>query len=70
MKFRYDKEDDVLMIWFSKEPIDHAEQVKDVIVHFSKNDRMVLMEILDASKFLKETSEVLPPKIRQQVLSA
>ena len=70
MKFRYDKEDDVLMIWFSKKRVDYAEQAKDVIIHFSRDNKMVLMEILDASKFLKETSQVFPPKIRQQVLSA
>lgn len=69
MKFRYDKEDDVLMIWFSKEPVDYAEQAKDVIVHFSKENKLVLIEILDASKFLKETSQAFPPKIRQQVIS-
>lgn len=69
-KYRYDKDDDVLMIWFSKEPIDYAEQDRNVIVHFSKDRRMVLMEILVASKFLKETSQAFPSKIRQQVLGA
>ncbi|MBI2641146.1 DUF2283 domain-containing protein [Candidatus Roizmanbacteria bacterium] len=67
MKLRYDKEDDVLMVWFSKEPIDYAEQATDVIMHFSKKNKPVLMEILDASKFLKETSRILPAQIRQQV---
>ncbi len=70
MKHRYDKEDDVLMIWFSKDPIDYAEQVKNIIVHYSKERRMVLMEILNASKFLKETSRSLPRKVKQEILSA
>ncbi|KKQ51964.1 hypothetical protein A2865_00955 [Candidatus Woesebacteria bacterium RIFCSPHIGHO2_01_FULL_39_17] len=69
MKYRYDKEDDVLMIWFSKEPVDYAEQVRGVIVHFSKKNRPVLMEILEASSFLKETSKNLPRKVKQEILS-
>ena len=55
MNFRYDKQDDVLMIWFSKEPVDYAEKNKNVIVHFSKKNTPILVEILDASKMLKET---------------
>lgn len=32
MKIRYDKKDDVMMIWLSKEPVDYAEQNKDLIL--------------------------------------
>ena len=69
MKFRYDKEDDVLMIWFSKDQIDYAEQTKDVIVHFSSKNKPVLMEILDASAFIQQTSRILPQKIKQQIFA-
>ncbi len=70
MKFRYDKEDDALIIWFSKEAVDFAEQNKNIIVHFSKENKPVLLEILEASKFLRETSHVLPQKLREQILIA
>lgn len=70
MKVKYNKQDDVLMIEFNKKPIEYAEQSGSLIVHFSPNREAVLLEILDASKFLKETSSALPPKIRQQVLAA
>ena len=66
-KFRYDKEDDVLMVWFSKNPVDYAEQEKNLIIHFSKENKPVLMEIMDAAKFLKETTKILPPNIKQQI---
>lgn len=69
MKIKYNKEDDVLMIEFNKKPIDYAEQSGDLILHFSPNREMVLLEILDASKFLKVTSQAFPPQIRQQALS-
>lgn len=60
MKKRYDKTDDVLMIWFSKESVDYAEQTKDLIVHFSKQNKPVLLEILNASKFLTESYNMIP----------
>ena len=69
MKFRYDKEDDVLMIWFSKDRIDYAEQTKDIIVHFSAKNKPVLMEILDASTFMQQTSRILPHKLKQQIFA-
>lgn len=68
-KFRYDKEDNALMIWFSKEPVDYAEQEKNLIIHFSKKNKPVLMEILDATKFLKETAKILPTNIKQQIFA-
>lgn len=70
MKVKYNKQDDVLMIEFNKKPIDYAEQSGNLIMHFSPNREAVLLEILDASKFLKETSSAFPQKIRQQVLAA
>lgn len=69
MKFRYDQEDDALMIWFSKEPVDYAEQNQGVIVHFSKQNKPVLMEILEASKFMEQTSAVFPPALKAKILA-
>lgn len=65
-KFVYEKEDDVLNIWLSKQKIDYAEQSGDVIVHFSKKSEPVYIEILDASHFLKRESEDLPKEIKQK----
>ena len=70
IKTRYDKEDDALMLFFSKGKIDDAQQTGNIIAHFSKSGKLLLLEILEASKFLKETSRAFPSKIRQRVLSA
>lgn len=67
MKLRYDQQDDVLMIWFSKKSVDHAEQEKNLIVHFSKDNKPVLMEVLDASSFLKKTSSVFPKETQREI---
>ncbi len=67
MKINYEKEDDVLMIWLSKAKINYAEQKHNVIIHFSKNNQPVLMEILDASSFLIKTSNSLPFDLKHQI---
>ncbi len=67
MKLRYDKEDDILMVWLANKKVDYAQQSKNLIMHFSKDNKPVLMEILEASEFLKQTSQVLPQKVRQSV---
>jgi len=69
IKYRYDKEDDVLMVFMGKGKIDDAQQSGNIISHFSINGDLLLLEILDASKFLKETSHAFPREIRQQVLA-
>ena len=69
-KYRYEKDDDVLMIWFNEEPVDHAEQQDNVILHVSRSNRPVLLEILDASKFLKDTAKHMPQSVRKQLASS
>lgn len=70
MKIKYNKEDDVLMIELNKKQIDYAEQSGDIIVHFSPKREAVLLEILDASKFLQEQSKVLPRELKQAMFAA
>lgn len=69
MKFKYNKQDDVLMIELNKQPIDYAEQSGDLIVHFSPKREAVLLEILDASQFLKNTARVFPKSVREGISS-
>ena len=68
-KFTYESEDDVLNIWFSKKPIDYAEQTGDVIMHFTEDGEAVYMEILDASDFLKKAVVQLPKKFKDELLN-
>jgi len=55
MKVEYSSKEDILMYEVSDEPIDYAEEMDSVIVHFTKSGKPVLLEILDASKFLTQT---------------
>lgn len=63
MKLKYNKEDDVMLIELNNKPIDYAEQSGDLIVHFSPKREAVLLEILDASQFLKKAAKTLPSKV-------
>jgi len=58
MKISYNREQDILMYEVSDEPIDYAEEVGPIIVHFTKEGRPVLLEILDASEFLAATTKI------------
>ncbi len=55
LKVTYEQEVGVPMYEISDEPIDHADEMDSVIVHFTKAGRPVLLEILDSSKFLSKT---------------
>ena len=70
MNFKYNKEDDILMVELNDRPIDYAEQSGDVIVHFSPAREAVLIEVLEASKFLKQASKSLPQNIKEEVLQS
>ena len=52
MEVRYDREEDILMARVSDESIDYAEEIGPMIVHFTKEGKPVLFEIMDATEFL------------------
>ena len=59
MKISYNREQDILMYEVSEESIDYAEEMDSMLVHFTKDGKPVLLEILDASEFLaKSLTEV------------
>jgi uncharacterized protein YuzE len=58
MKIKYDREKDILLLELSSEPIDFAEESGSLIIHFSKEEKPVVVEILDASEFLSTITKV------------
>lgn len=58
-KMSYESEADVLTVEASNKPIDHAREIGNVVVHFTKKDEPVLFEILDASKFFTKAGSVI-----------
>ncbi|MFA4845393.1 MAG: DUF2283 domain-containing protein [Patescibacteria group bacterium] len=53
----YDPDADVLS-WdvASRAPISHATEMGNIVVHFSKKNLPVLIEVLEASKMVKQSA--------------
>lgn len=58
-KISYKPEADVLMWEITEKPIDYAKEVGNIVVHFTKGNMPVLIEILEASKFLARTKTII-----------
>ena len=62
MKYKYDRESDVLLITLSREKPDFAEQSQNVITHYNKDGKPIEIEILDASEMAFGIVKALRPK--------
>lgn len=53
-KISYSKDVDALLVELSEEPIAYAEEDGQVTLHYSANEKLVLVEILDFRRFMSE----------------
>jgi len=53
-KIRYSKDVDALLIELSEDAIAYAEDEGRIILHYSLNDKLVLIEILDFKRSMSE----------------
>ena len=53
-KISYSKDVDALLIELSDEPIAYAEDEGQVILHYSQDAKLVLVEILDFRHFMSD----------------
>lgn len=58
-KIRYEYQADVLSYELTREPIDHAEEIGNFIVHFTQGNSPVLVEILNAREFLNSSGSLV-----------
>lgn len=58
-KISYEPKADVLMWEITDKPIDFAKEIGNVVVHFTKSNIPVLIEILEASKFLAKAKTLV-----------
>ncbi len=63
MKAKYYEDADLLSLKISNTPYKYARQDGDVIVHYSDKKEPVLIEIVNAAKFLKDAAKQLPKKV-------
>jgi uncharacterized protein YuzE len=59
MLYDYDRETDILTIRFSEDKPDFGEQRENIITHYSKDNKPIEIEILDASKTLVKILETM-----------
>jgi hypothetical protein len=52
MKFKYSPDVNILMVWLSDEPVDHADESEGVIAHITKEGKPVLLEIQGGKEFI------------------
>jgi len=69
MKLKYNKEDDVLIVEYSKDKIDDVYESNNMLVHVNEGKEPVLLEIFKASEFLSEASKSLPNDIKRNLFS-
>ncbi|MBI4039994.1 DUF2283 domain-containing protein [Candidatus Daviesbacteria bacterium] len=69
MKAKYYEDADLLSFKISNTPYKYARQDGDVIVHYSDNKEPVLIEIVNAAKFLKDTTKMLSKQLQREIFS-
>lgn len=57
-KINYEPEADVLTYEITNQSIDYAREIGNIVVHFTKNNIPVLVEILEATKFLRKVEKI------------
>jgi hypothetical protein len=57
MKVRYNRNEDILTLELAEAAIDHAEESGPIIAHFGVDDRLILLEVLEASDFLAKLTK-------------
>lgn len=64
----YDAEANVICWELSRDPISHAVEFGNFIIHFSKSRKPVLIEILEADKFTKQFEKIKKVKEIEEVI--
>lgn len=68
-KLSYEPEADVLTWELNKKPIDSAQEIGNLVVHFNKNHVPVLVELLEASRFFRKAKTIMGHSGRKWALA-
>ncbi|MFH1427943.1 MAG: DUF2283 domain-containing protein [Patescibacteria group bacterium] len=63
----YDPEANILCLEVAKGEISHAREFANFIIHVSKTEKPILIEILDASKFIGQIDKVKVKDIKKAI---
>ena len=65
---QYDLEANIISWEITKDPINRAIELGNFIIHLSKTKKPVLIEILNASKFVGQMDKIKLEGIKKQVM--
>jgi uncharacterized protein YuzE len=65
----YDPESNLISIELAKGEIDHAREFGNFIIHLSSAGKPVLLEILNASKFVGQIEKLKKPKKIEEIIA-
>ena len=65
----YDAEANILAWELAKAPISHTREIGNFIIHVSSAEKPVLIEILDASKFIGQMEKLKRSKEFKQAMA-
>ncbi|MBA3047670.1 DUF2283 domain-containing protein [Patescibacteria group bacterium] len=65
----YDPESNIISIELSKGPISHAREFGNFIIHLSKSNKPILIEILDASKLVGQFDKLKASREFKQAMA-
>ncbi|MBI3589059.1 MAG: DUF2283 domain-containing protein [Candidatus Liptonbacteria bacterium] len=66
-KISYEPEADVLTWEITNQPIDSAKEIGNIVVHFTKKNVPVLIEILEASQFLSKAKDLISKEAKPRL---
>jgi hypothetical protein len=66
---QYDAEANLISWEINKDPISHAIELGNFIIHLSKSRKPVLIEILSASKFIGQFDKLKLEDFKKQIAS-
>jgi len=68
---QYDAEANLISWEISRDPIDHCAELGNFIIHLSKSKKPVLIEILNANKFVGQMDKIKDIKnFKKQIVEA
>ena len=65
----YDSESNIISIELAKGEIDHAREFGNFIIHLSPAGKPILIEILNASKFVGQIENLKKPKEIKELIA-
>lgn len=67
MKISYDPVDDILLITLKEKPLAYGEEITpQIIAHYSKDNELVEIEVLDANELFSKKEEIYVPEYVKQ----